>query len=108
MTFLMSPEESLAADPHARKVRAEVCTTRPKSGSGFNLRLFTSPIKLDEIGADRLRAELAQHHRHLSAMIRAVVDDVLEHLPIERPVIFAVQATGVLQEFVDAVLAKPR
>ena len=54
----------------------------------------------------RSRAQLPQHHRHLPAVIRAVVDDVLDHLREELPVLPAVEA-AVLQRLIDSVVTEP-
>src|SRR6185436_15942940 len=65
-------------------------------------------IERDQIEAlRRRRSKLPQHRRHLPAVIRAVIDDVLEYLPERLRRRNAVECP-VLDDAADAVLAEPR
>src|SRR4029453_15225496 len=51
----------------------------------MNHSLRPRSIKRDQIHPlGRTGAKLAQHRRHLSAMVRSMIDDVLDHVPEDR------------------------
>src|ERR1700678_4854475 len=51
------------------------------AASCLGLRCGALAIKQDQVGRDGLGIELAQHSGNLTAVIGAMVDEVLQHLP---------------------------
>ena len=70
----MQPSGRFANRPYNSSLRQ----TGALGGSWLGLLAIES----DQICCDRLGAELAQHRRDLAAVIAAMIDQMLEHLPV--------------------------